>query len=131
MSLTIKEIMSAPVTSCTMDANVGKVRDLLKLKGFSALPVVTVSDDDIQVEGIVTYRDIAGVYDDNVPVTQVMTQRIKIVEPDTDVQGAAHYMSGAEIHHLVVKEEGRIVGMVSSADYVAIVAKYGLADKTV
>lgn len=126
MNLRVKDIMSAPVTSCTIDADVGKVRDLMHLKGFSALPVVEVQGDQASVKGLVTYRDIAGVYDDNVNVQQVMTHRVWVVPPHTHVRTAADLMQEKKIHHLVVVESGKIVGLLSSADFVSLVSQYDL-----
>ena len=122
----VEHFMTAPVTTCTVDANVGKVRDLMKLKGFSALPVVKLEGDEISIQGIVTYRDIAGVYDDNVNVKQVMTQRVRVVPPQTTATRAAKLMVEKGIHHLVVMEGTRIVGLLSSADFVKLVSKYGI-----
>ena len=119
----IEDFMSAPVTTCTVEANVGRVRDIMKLKEFSALPVVEIAADRLEIKGIVTYRDIAGVYDDNVSVQQVMTQRVRVVPPGTSAEECARIMHEARIHHLVVIQEARIVGMVSSADFVKLVAK--------
>lgn len=118
--------MSTPVTSCTIEANVGKVRDLMLMKGFSALPVVEVLEDQIKIRGIVTYRDVAGVYDDNVSVQQVMTQRVWVIPPHTSVQTAADLMRKKEMHHLVVVDKGQIIGLISSADFVELVSRYQL-----
>lgn len=118
--------MSTPVTTCTIDTDVGRVRDIMTLKGFSALPVVEVKSDSLEIKGIITYRDIAGAYDDNVNVKQMMTERVQVVSPDTTAQKSAEIMKMAGIHHLVVVEEGRIVGMVSAADYVGLVASHTL-----
>ncbi len=126
MSILIRDFMSAPVTTCTIAADVGRVRDLMKLKKFSALPVVEINADVVTVRGIVTYRDIAGVYDDNVNIQQVMTSSVRVVPPDTSAKDAATLMRELEIHHLVVVEENRIVGLVSSADFVELVSKHDL-----
>ena len=128
MAILLRDFMSAPVTTCTTDADVGKVRDLMKLKEFSALPVVDVVADMIEVRGIITYRDIAGVYDDNVNAQQIMTSSIRVVPPEMTAKEAASLMRKFQIHHLVVVEEGRIVGLVSSADYVSLVAQYDLQE---
>ncbi|MBK8505540.1 MAG: CBS domain-containing protein [Saprospiraceae bacterium] len=124
MTKRVKDFMSTPVTSCTIEANVGKVRDLMQMKGFSALPVVDIQGEQITMRGIVTYRDIAGVYDDTINVQQVMTQRVWAIPPKTKIETAADLMCRKEIHHLVVIDNGQVVGMLSSADFVSIVAKY-------
>ena len=96
----------------------------MRSKAFSAVPVVQVEADDINLLGIVTYRDIAGVYDDNISVKQVMTQEVEMVSPEMSAAEAADQMLAKEIHHLVVAEEGRTVGLISSADFVRLVSKY-------
>lgn len=126
MSMQVKDFMSTPVTSCTIEANVGKVRDLMQMKGFSALPVVDVQGENISIKGIVTYRDIAGVYDDNINVQQVMTQRVWVIPPHTNIKTAADLMRKKQIHHLVVVDKSRVMGLLSSADFVDIVSKYQL-----
>lgn len=122
----VKNIMSSPVVSCTIDADIGKVRSLMQMKGFSAIPVVEVLGDQIKIKGIVTYRDVAGAYDDNVSVKQVMTERVWVIPPHTNVQTAADLMGKKEIHHLVIVDDGRIVGLLSSADFVKLVSRYQL-----
>ncbi len=122
MSISVSDFMSTPVVTCTIDADVGKVRDLMKLKKFSALPVVHVKDDEVTVRGIVTYRDIAGVYDDNVSIKQVMTDRVEVISSYSTAKEAARIMTDRGIHHLVVLSGGKISGMISSADLVRLVA---------
>ena len=126
MSILVEEFMSKPVTTCTTEADVARVRDLMKLKEFSALPVVEMQEDQAVVRGIVTYRDIAGVYDDNVSVQQVMTNKVKIVEPTTTAKEAALMMSKEGIHHLVVVKDNQIKGLLSSADFVRLVGSYAV-----
>ena len=126
MSILIKDFMSTPVITCTIDAEVGRVRDIMKLKGFSALPVVEVESDVPNIKGIVTYRDIAGVYDDNVSVKQIMTEKVRVVQADTTARKSAEIMQQSGIHHLVVIDDNRIVGMASAADFVGLVATHTL-----
>ncbi|NND16409.1 MAG: CBS domain-containing protein, partial [Eudoraea sp.] len=47
---------------------------------------------------------------------------VHTIAPDTHVQKAATLMIDNRIHHLVVMEEERIVGIVSSMDFVNLVA---------
>lgn len=131
MPIQVKDFMSSPVISCTTDTNVGKVRDLMQLKGFSAIPVVNIKGEKVEIRGIISLRDLAGVYDDNVNVQQLMTQRVNVVPPHTSAQSAANLMQRKHIHHLVVMEDGQIKGMVSAADFVRLVAKYDVTSAAV
>ncbi len=128
MSVLVKDIMRSPVTTCVLDADVGKVRDLMRLKGFSAIPIVEIKGDQILIRGIVTNTDLMGTFDDNVPVEQVMTEGVFVVDPDATAQEAARLMLQHRIHHLLVLEETRIVGMLSSFDFVRLVATRGTVD---
>jgi CBS domain-containing protein len=124
MSVQVKKFMQSPVTSCTPNADVADVRDLMSLKNYSAIPIVTIEDETVKVEGIVTYYDLAGVYDDTVNVRQVMSKDVSTISSGTTAREAAAAMIDQGIHHLVVVENGEMVGMVSSLDFVRLVAEY-------
>lgn len=49
-------------------------------------------------------------------VEDIMTRAVKTVPPDLDTAAARHLMRKARIHHLVVIEGDRIVGIVSQRD---------------
>lgn len=119
--------MHTPVTTCTPNADVADVRNLMKLKHCSAIPVVTIQDDEVQIEGIVTYHDLAGVYDDTVNVRQIMTQAVSAVHVHMDSKEAAVHMLEQDVHHLVVVNNGDLVGIISSLDFVKIVAEHEMA----
>ena len=70
----VNDIISIPVATLTLDADVGRARDLMHLKKINAIPIVEVKNGEINVKGIVSYHDVAGVYDDTVKLTQVMTK---------------------------------------------------------
>ncbi len=116
--------MQQPVTTLALPAQVGDARDLMNQKNCHALPLVKVTEGNgIQVQGIVTSDDLMGVYDDTVSVEQVMTQQVLAVDPDTEAKEAACIMLNKKIHHLIVQESGRVIGMISSLDFVRLVAE--------
>jgi CBS domain-containing protein len=117
--------MQKPVATMNLPAQVGEVRDLMNQKSCHIIPLVTVDDkQEITLQGIVTSDDLIGVYDDTVDIQQVMTKNVvHITQPDADAQTAARIMMENQIHHLVVIEEGRIVGVISSLDFVKLVAE--------
>ena len=119
----VKDLIVSPVTTCTMNSDVAHVRDLMKLKKISAVPVVEVEGEKASVEGIISYHDLAGVYDDTVKVSQVMTRKIFAVDPDVSVQKAAQIMVEKRIHHLIAMKEDELVGIISTLDFVKIVAE--------
>jgi len=63
--------------------------------------------------------------DDHV-VDEVMTRTLLAVTPDADVREAARRMIIGGVHRLLVMEDGRLAGVVTTSDLVAAVASYGL-----
>jgi CBS domain-containing protein len=116
--------MQKPVYTCSLPTDVGRVRDLMTLKQCHAIPLVEVDDQkNVRIRGIVTSDDLVGVYDDNVDIRQVMNTKVQTVTPGTDAREAAQLMLKHLIHHLVVMEAEQIVGIISSLDFVKLVAK--------
>jgi CBS domain-containing protein len=128
MSVLVKEFMKAPVSTCVLQADVGKVRDLMRQKGFSAVPIVEIKGEQILIRGIVTNTDLMGAFDDNVPIEQVMTHGVYVIDPESTAQEAAKMMLNHRIHHLLVIEETRIIGMLSSLDFVSLIASQGFGE---
>ncbi len=121
MSVLVKDFMKAPVSTCILQSDVGKVRDLMRQKGFSAIPIVEIKGEQILIRGIVTNTDLMGAFDDTVPIEQVMTNGVYVIDPEATAQEAAKLMLHHKIHHLLVIEETRIVGMLSSLDFVRLI----------
>ncbi len=122
MTTRVKDFMKAPVATCLLQSNVGKVRDLMRQRGFSAVPIVEIKGEQILIRGIVTTNDLMGAFDDNVSVEQVMTRSVYLIDPEASAQEAAKLMILHKIHHLLVISETRIVGILSSLDYVRLMA---------
>jgi CBS domain-containing protein len=119
--------MQQPVVCCALPSDVGSVRDLMEQKNCHAIPLVDVLEEDqVQVRGIVTSTDLVGVFDDTVSIRQVMTAPVQTIAPDETAQAAAQRMVEHDTHHLLVMEGDRIVGMISSFDFVGLVSVKGI-----
>lgn len=123
MSMKVKDLIVTEVTACTLEDDVRRARDLMDLKKISALPVVSMDNGKSILEGIVSFQDLAGVYDDTVNIRQVMSTKIYAIKPETSVQNAAKIMLSKGIHHLIAMEGDQIVGMISSMDFVKLVSE--------
>ncbi len=119
----VKELIVSPVTTCSVTTNVGEARDLMTIKKFSALPVVKVDNGSVILKGIVSYFDLSGVYDDRINIQQVMTSNAEVISIDATVQEAAQLMLQKKIHHLVAVDGNEIYGIISSFDFVKVVAR--------
>lgn len=122
MRIQVKDFMSAPVVTTTKDSNVAYVRELMERKNVNAIPVVELGEK-MKILGIVTRTDICGVVDEEMPVTELMSTELHVVSRTTSAQAAANKMLHNGVHHLIVKEDDRLVGMVSSMDFVRLIAE--------
>lgn len=123
MKIQVKDIMSAPVVTTTIDSEVAYVRELMERKDVSAIPVVEMGEGFIKVRGLLTLYDLSGVTDEDMYVTEIMSTDIRVVPPDMDAAQAASVMVDHGIHHLIVMDTEGIMGILSSMDYVRLVAE--------
>jgi CBS domain-containing protein len=100
---------------------VAEVVDRLGRLGIGA---VLVCDENKQMQGIVSERDIVrclrryGAALLTMPVSEVMTRYVETCEPDETVAHAMARMTAGRYRHLPVMSGGRLVGMVSIGDLV-------------
>lgn len=123
MNITVEQIMAAPVVTTTIDSTTGYVRELMERKQVSAIPIVELDGDNINLKGIVTTSDLRGIKDESTEVDIIMSRLMESVAKDTPIKTAAKKMLEHDMHHLVVMEDGKIVGIVSSMDFVRVVSE--------
>ena len=130
MRIQVQDFMSAPVITTIEKKRVGEIRELMKSQGIHALPVIEYSkklpEVDITIKGIITGTDLSENVDDKLFVEDIMTPKVYIIHKHSSAQAAAKMMLKRKVHHLVVMDEGKIVGMVSSLDFVKLVAEHSL-----
>lgn len=130
MRVQVKDFMSSPVLTVTEHARVGEVRSLLNARGIHAVPVVeemlALPENQQSLKGIVSSADLSEGIADDILVGTVMSKNVHILHKDSSAKSAAGMMLKKKVHHLVVMEEGEIVGMVSSLDFVKLVSQYTL-----
>lgn len=82
---------------------------------------LVVVDKNHKSVGIVTERDIAfrlvaeGL-DSNIKVDQMMTKDLKFVAKDSTLMEAAKIMASHAIKRLIVKEDGKMIGIITTTD---------------
>jgi CBS domain-containing protein len=131
MRIQVKDFMSAPVTAVMMDENIKEIRTLMKEKGIHAIPVVSYTNDGLKIEetikGIITATDISEELNDDTTVQEVMTAtKVHVVHVDASAKSAAKMMLKHNVHHVVAMENGEIKGIISSLDFVKLVAEHTL-----
>jgi CBS domain-containing protein len=131
MRIQVKDFMSSPVTTAQGNNSVKEIRELMKLKGFNAVPVIQdakqLPNSEISIRGIITATDLSKELDDNSTIENVMSsKRVYVTHKDSSAQSAAKMMLKHDVHHMVVMDEGKIIGMISSLDFVKLVSDYSL-----
>ncbi len=118
MNATVDELMVPSVIVGQECNSVGEVRELMETKGIHALPIVS---GDGQAVGIVTSTDILGDEPADMPVSELMSTKVYTVPRYDGVHIAARVMRNHRLHHVVVTEEKKVVGIVSSFDLLKLV----------
>lgn len=118
MRMAIERIMVKSVVEIGETESVGAARQLMEKHDISALPVVDAKGSPV---GIVTASDLVTDYDDVLPVSRIMTSLLHTLEPSADVSEAARLMREHGHHHVIILDEERIVGIVSSLDLLRVI----------
>lgn len=130
MRVQVKNFMSAPVTTAMAENTVKEVRDLMKKNGIHSIPIIQyvkqLPNAEVTIQGIITASDVDSDVDDKVLVSDVMSTNVHVIHKDSSAKAAANMMLKHKVHHLVVMEDGGIIGMISSMDFVGLVAEHTL-----
>jgi CBS domain-containing protein len=115
----VSEIMTRDVQTAQPDTTVEEIAALMKEEGIGAVPVL---DEDGELAGIVTDRDIVvrcvaeGKDASESTVDDIVSEDLSTIEPDADVREAVQLMAGRKIRRLPVVEDGELIGIVSLGD---------------
>jgi CBS domain-containing protein len=101
------------------------LRDAARMMVEKGVGAALVNDDELPVPCIVTERDILnslgrGEDPDSEPVSAHMSEGVVVASPDWSLEHAAAEMSTRGIRHLVVFEEGNLLGILSIRDIVRV-----------
>ena len=118
--MNVQEIMSSPVVVTRKGTQLKHTRELFARKGVHAIPVLR---EDGEIEGIISSGDVAKTHSDETRVEEIMTDMVHVVVKNNRVQDAAKIMLKHNVHHLVVMDDGDVIGMISSLDIIAALIK--------
>ncbi len=136
--LKVRDVMSADPTTLKRNDKLTLADDIMLLGRIRHLPVV--DDDGQRLVGIVSQRDLfrsalaqALGYGkhaqrkilETLSVKDVMTNDVVTASPDTPLIEAARLLSERKIGCLPVVEDGRLVGILTEGDFVALIARRG------
>src|SRR6516165_132847 len=133
-NLRVRDVMTAEVTTLQRNDKLTLADDIMGLGRIRHLPVL---DENGQMAGIVTQRDLfrgalakaLGYGEraqrqlmDTLVVKEVMTSDVITTTPDTPLAEAARVLIERKIGCLPVVEGGRLVGIITEEDFVALAA---------
>ena len=134
--LKVRDVMTADPTTLKRNDKLTLADDIMRLGRVRHLPVV---DDDGEIlVGIVTQRDLfrdalaqALGYGkhaqrkilDTLSVKDVMATEVVTTSPDTSLIEAARLLTERKIGCLPVVDNGRLVGILTEGDFVALIAR--------
>lgn len=136
--LKLKDIMTSSVLSVTPQTTLREAMEILSENHISGVPVMSGS----KVVGVFSATDLLDFladYDetrpevglrharmplDEVSVTEVMTRTIQSLSPEFGVENAAEFMRKAQIHRVLVMDDGQLFGIVTTTDVAKAVAEH-------
>jgi tRNA nucleotidyltransferase (CCA-adding enzyme) len=128
-AVTAGEIMTREPATIVENSSLLEASLSLERSERTGAPVV---DTDGRLSGFITLRDIMKGRKANAmhaPVKGYMTRRVITGQPDTPVRGIEHLLFANNIGHLPIVQGERVVGIVTRADYLKLMAAQGPADR--
>lgn len=125
----VASIMRSPVVSIEANKSVAEAIHLMQERGISSILVTPAAPGE--PEGMMTKRDIIskvvshGKDPKTLMVQDVMTPRVITVPPDYPLADAAKLMVEKGIRRVLVRQAGKIVGIVSDTDIFRAVEESG------
>lgn len=131
----VKEIMTTVVETLSVGDSLATARERLERGRIRHLPVM---DDEERLVGLVTQRRVLATWvshghpnEENatevakdVPVEMIMEKYVDTVTPHTPAAVAAHMMTARKIGCLPVVDHGKLVGILTEADFVRFARRY-------
>ncbi len=122
----VDDLMSRPVETVAPETTVRAAAATLLEHAVGAAVVV---DDDGRLAGILTATDVLRLVDagrsPDTPVEGLMRTDVVTTSRDTPAATVAETMLDRLVHHVPVVEDGRPVGMVTTMDLTAALARRG------
>jgi CBS domain-containing protein len=118
----VRDLLQGPALTCQRNTTIGDAARLMSERGVGS---VIVTDRDQSPIGIVTDRDfrtrvLARGLSATTAVSAVMSAPLIAIGPGRLAFDALLEMTRANIHHLGVVEDGRLLGVVSSHDFMLL-----------
>lgn len=109
---TVEDLMTYDVVTLAPADPVDRARDLMLSMGIHGLPIV----EDGAVVGMVTSHDLVDDWPPGDPLGSIMSRSVVTIDVQAGLVEAAQLMKSELVHHLVVVDGRRPVGVLSTYD---------------
>jgi len=131
--LKVADLMSKEVFAAKPDDSVAKAKSLMQLARIRHVPIVSEQGEFL---GLVTQRDVLSLnisrlaeidqqtqqeLDSGIPLREIMKTDVLVVEPEDLLKSAAQKLLDNKYGCLPVVKEGKLVGILTEADFVGLV----------
>jgi len=120
----VGEVMTTPVLTVDTSTSAAGAWEQMVLHHISHLVVV---DAQHRPRGVLSAGDLGGPHGgdqrDRSSVADLMTEKLVVATPATTIREAANLMRGNRVNCLPVFERGRLAGIVTSLDLLALVGR--------
>ena len=121
MPKNVSEIMTVKIETIGLEDTAQTAAKKMKEKNVSSLVVMDVNN---QAVGIVTERDLVSqvcyheVSSKEYIIRHVMSSPVATIDPDSTVETAASLMQENKVKHLVVVDENKTVGIITTSNFI-------------
>ena len=128
MNAKVADLMVTPAITTTGHKSVEHVKDIMQKNKIHSVPVL---NDEGEPIGIITTSDFLKGHADGTPVSKIMTEgQVYTVPEYSDLHIAARIMRNHRIHHLVVTNEQKAIGVISAFDLLKLVEDHRFVMKS-
>jgi CBS domain-containing protein len=114
----IEDLMTESVMTVTRHQTLDHAKLLMSKHRIHSMPV---TNDEREPVGIITSSDLLNGHAGETLIGQVMSGKVHTVSRYSAVSVAARMMRKRKIHHLVVTDKKKVVGVISSFDLLRLV----------
>ena len=111
----VKYFMTTPAITCEETTSIKEAINLMKSHNIGFIPITKKGI----ITGVITDRDILiraiGIYKLNAKINKIMTNgNIYFVSPTTKIKDAAEKMANNKIRRLIVMDDGKAIGVLTT-----------------
>jgi CBS domain-containing protein len=132
---TVRDIMTSELVTLSKLATVAQARELMRQHHIRQIPITSEGG---KLEGIVSQRDIHEVslsrltddtdrrrelIEKNITLDEIMTREVETISPASLSSAAAAKLHELRVGALPVVDEGVLVGLISSSDFLSIASQ--------